>query len=332
MRGPDGDREQIRREGTIRDRNGSVKREPRRPRAADREVSLRDTGNFEEIGRVGRRSRFRPEVLVLVFGAVFLVAALVKPWSTQRGIAPQSSSDLAVAPTATVAPVTTPAVAPVVVSAVPTPSPTVDIWALVPPGDYRPGQWPPSVPHASANPGLQPVVAPSWPSVNWAFLTQPDPHATWGVAALTMPVGGSAAAQPVPSTDWVKETAPWDPSVPAVPAGSSVFAIALTWPSSIKVSNVTFDYSGGFVQTARPTPSAVPPAVGVAPIPAKGKPAASITSGSFWIAPSSDLVSPTPSALQAVWQASPWSWPAGMYRATLQTNAGTMIVVIDLQG
>jgi hypothetical protein len=315
-------------------------REPRPGRTRDREISLRDAVPADEIARIGKRGRLRPELFVVILGAVFVAAALLKPWpNPPRSATPSSpTSALALLPSGaeSTAPLslTTPPESP---ATQPEPSPTVNIWALIPPYNYRPGQWPPPT-TGPATGGTAQSAGGAWQSVDWSFLAQQDTHTSWGVAALSVPTAVQNN-QPVPSLDWVPEVAPWSPSTLYVPGGSSVYGIALTWPDSLRVSSVTFDY----LNLANPRVDVTPvPAAAVAtpgpdstapapsPTPQQKRPAG-LTSGSFWIAPSSDLVSPTPSSLSAAWRASPWSWPTGMYRATLATNAGTMIVVLELR-
>ncbi len=308
-------------------------REPRPVRTRDRVISLRDGLPVDEIARIGRRGRLRPELLVVILGAVFVAAALLKPWpNPPRSSTPSSpTSALALLPSGAEP------TAPVSLATQPGPSPTVNIWALIPPYNYRPGQWPPPT-TGPATGGTAQSAGGAWQSVDWSFLAQQDPHTSWGVAALSL-APAAPSNQPVPLFDWVPEVAPWSPSTLFVPGDSSVYGIALTWPDSLRVSSVTFDY----LNLANPRVDVTPvPAAAVAtpgpdstgptpsPTPQQKKPAG-LTSGSFWIAPSSDLVSPAPSSLSTAWRASPWSWPTGMYRATLATNAGTMVVVLELR-
>jgi hypothetical protein len=305
-----------------------------RARARDPEISLRETASLEETARIGRRGRVRPELFVVALGALFVATALLKPWPNppRSATSPQPTALVAVAPSG--AAESTPRTS---LPAPATAAPTVDIWALIPPYNYRPGQWPPPSAAAQSGGGSQPVSS-AWQSVDWGFLSQSDPHTSWGVAALTMPVQ-PPGGQPVPAISWAKEVAPWSPSAVFVPGGSSVYGIAITWPASLWVSGVTFDYLSLAAPRVGVTP--VPAAAVATPAPAsspsptprvrKTSSSAGLTSGAFWIAPSSDLVSPTPTALSDAWRASPWSWPIGMYRASLATNAGTMIVVLDLQ-
>jgi len=319
------------RPGSIRDRNGSRGKGPNGPFELDREVSLRDSASEDQIGRIGRRGHLRPELLVLVVGGLFVVAALLKPWPNlpKSAASPQPSGAVALAPgDSTATPLLT-------LPSPPEPAPTVNIWALIPPYNYRPGQWPP--PTSQPAPGSEsPPAITAWTPVNWAFLSARDPHTSWGVSALTLPAQGPTNGPLTPATSWAQEVAPWSPSTLSVPRGSSVFGIALTWPAGLEVKSVTFDYlslvSPRVGVTPLPAEAVATPAVTPAPTPrqVKGQ-VTGLSSGSFWIPPSSDLVSPTPSSLQAAWQSSPWSWPIGEYRASLDTNAGKMIVVLDLQ-
>lgn len=296
----------------------------------DRDLSLR-TSSGAEFGRIGRRGPFRPEVLVLLAGAAFLIAALVKPWS---GPPPTTGGSISPALVAAASGSATASGASASAQAGATATPTIDIYQLIPPYDYRPGQWPPPTPAATFG-AISGAVASPWSHVDWSFLANLDTHDRWGVSALTFPAVAPASGQPNPSVSWAAEVAPWSPSNLTVPLGSAVYALALTWPSSLEVTSVSFDYL-----------NLGDPRVGVTPVPAAavatpatdGKPSpapssagggAPLMSGTFWIAPSGDLRTP-PQALEEAWQSSPWAWPQGMYRVTLASNAGTMLVVLKL--
>jgi hypothetical protein len=122
-----------------------------------------------------------------------------------------------------------------------------------------------------------------------------------------------------------------------------VFALALTWPAGLRVDSVSIDYLGTAASGPTVDMPVVAPAARVEPLPgfavatpggsnavASPAPGHDLVSGTFWIAPSGDLAGPAPEHVQAAWQRSPWSWPLGMYRATLSSNAGTMLVVLQL--
>ncbi len=343
-----------RRPGSVAGQDGGTVGRSGLPFESDREVSLRESRRADqadkavqaapaagigggagqvdaagEVAHIGRRRRLRPEVVALVLGGMFVVAALLKPWPNLPKSTASSQPSLLAAAATNPAPL-------ISLPSPPGPAPTVDIYALIPPYNYRPGQWPPPTTGPAAANGTLPGAS-AWGSVDWSFLTTLDPHGTWGVAALTLPAVGPRNGQLEAATTWAKEVAPWSPSTLTVPRGSSVYGIALTWPAGLKVNSVTFDYL-----------SLVSPKVGVTPVPARAVatpvlptpgPArteatgssGTLTSGSFWIPPSGDLLSPVPSSLQSAWQSSPWPWPTGQYRASLDTNAGRMIVVLDLQ-
>jgi hypothetical protein len=299
-----------------------------------------------ELSRLGRRGRLRPEVVALVLGVAFLLAALVKPWpNPARTSASESAVPLAEASGTYSA--ATASAASLVSAASPAATQTVDIYLLIPPYDYRPGQWPPPTPATTA---ATPADTP-WSHVDWSFLTELDGHVRWGVSALSLPSEAPVGRQPVPVVSWAPEVAPWSPSVIAIPQGSSVFALALTWPSGLKIGSVSIDYLGAAdsgptvdMPVAAPIGRLTPlPGLAVATPPrpaaqstdaASGAPVGGdggLISGTFWLPPSSDLASRTPGPVRSAWQSQPWPWPLGMYRATLASNAGTMIVVVELQ-
>ena len=301
--------------------------ETSRPNRLDRTASA-------ELSHIGRRGPFRPEVIALLLGIAFVAAALVKPW-------PGSPRAAAGSPSAAVAVAT--ASDGVGTPAAPTASPTINVYALIPPYNYRLGPYPPPMARMTATPTPLPVTA--WTGVDWTFLASLDTHDRWGVSALTLPNQAPSDGTPNPSVSWTPEIAPWSPSVLAIPGGSSAYALAITWPSGLRVTTVSIDYLGA--ADSRPTVDmpVVSPASHMTPVSAlavatpsdRSGPTATpayvdggLVSGTYWIAPSSDLTSPTPAHVQAAWQSTPWAWPLGMYRATLLSNAGTMLVVLEL--
>jgi hypothetical protein len=332
-------------ERTARRPSWTPRRESDRRGSVRRAEGVARSPGATELSRLGPRGRLRPEVVALVLGAAFLLAALVKPWPHPASTAVSESAivvaeasgtySASAASSASVAPLASPAA-----------TQTVDVYQLIPPYDYRPGQWPPPTPAATA---AVPVDT-RWSHVDWSFLAKLDGHERWGVSALTLPSEAPIGGQPDPVVSWAPEVAPWSPSVIAIPRGSSVFALALTWPSGLKISSVSIDYLGGAgsgptvdMPVAAPIGRLTPlPGLAIATPPgpaaqstdaASGAPVGGdggLISGTFWLPPSSDLASPTPGPIRSAWQSQPWPWPLGTYRATLASNAGTMIVVVQL--
>jgi hypothetical protein len=272
-----------------------------------------------------------------------VVAALVKPWPNAPGSSASGESLVQAAASATVSGVPGPSDSPA-----PQATPTIDVYRLIPPYNYRPGQWPPPTPASSA---ALPAETP-WSHVDWSFLTDLDGHDRWGISALALPSEAPVGGQPSRVVSWAAEIAPWSPSVIAIPRGSSVFALALTWPAGLRVTDISIDYLGAAGSGPTVDMPVVAPAGRLTPLPglavatppgpapqatdpATGAPAGKdggLVSGTFWLPPSSDLAGPTPASVRAAWQSTPWPWPLGMYRATLASNAGTMIVVLQLEG
>ena len=286
------------------------------------------------LARIGRRGWLRPEVLALLAGIVFVVAALVKPWPNPAAT-PSAARGSGIAA----------AESPLASAAGPDASGLdgstgVDNLAQLPAHDFRAGPWPPPLQEPT-----QPAD-PAWAAVDWSFLSRLDSHTHWGVSALAMPGQAAAAGTATPVITWAQEVAPWSPSQITVPPNSATYALAITWPSSIEVESISFDYlsytdprvnvtavPAAVVATPHPgAPSASPaptPVPTASPTPT-ASPASALVSGMFWIPPSSDLTEPSPAAPLAAWRRSPWSWPAGAYRIALATNAGTMIVALQL--
>jgi hypothetical protein len=313
-----------------RTERASIRVPSRRERSGDARPAESDVAIRTEMSRIGRRGPLRPELVALLLGAAFVAAALIKPWPNPPRVAisptPSALADASRQGDSGITPE-------------PSAAPTIDVYALIPPYNYRPGQWPPPTQ------GPTPAADTPWSHVDWSFLSVADAHDRWGVSAVALPGRAPADGRPDPSVSWAAEIAPWSPSIVPVPRDSSVFALALTWPAGLRVSSLSIDYLGAIDTGPTVDMPVVAPAARVEPLsaiavatpPGTSPPAAAslappdgLVSGSYWIPPSSDLSGPSPEHVQAAWQRSPWSWPLGMYRATLASNAGTMIVVLQL--
>lgn len=314
---------------------------PRAAEPADR-LGIPDVDDIQHIG--GRR-RLRPEIAVLVVAALFVVGALAKPWPSQ----PPAASALAAAsrsPSSSAGPSASAGIEPTgEIAAVPPAATYPDI----PPSDYR---WPffGSGPSAavSGSPAAETVAPlPTWSTVDWSILTNADSHSGWGFAAAEMPGTGPNAA--IPRIRWVDAGSP--PVYASVPLvqGLNVYAVAVTWPSSIHVTAVKFVYLGppqsppylppaDFLPNGQVTPM---PALRVASpsvdpeasptIPPWADPAAGgPRSGEFLIPPTDSLHNPISSVLTSVWQDSPWPWPYGTYQITVTSDGGSRNIILDL--
>ena len=328
---------------------------PTPPRPAGRAGFVpRDAGTSNRLGipdaddiqPIGGRRRLRPEIAVLVVAAIFLVGALAKPWPSQ----PPAASALAAAspsPSSSAGPSASAVAGPTGEVAA---APSAGKYPDIPPSDYR---WPffGSAPSAAASgsPAAETVgPLPTWSAVDWSILTNPDTHSGWGFAAAEMPGAGPGGA--IPRISWVDAGSP--PVYASVPLvqGLNVYAVAVTWPSSVHVTSVKFIYLGppqspaylppaGFRSNGQVTPMpalrvaspsmnpsaspTIPPWVD----PAAGRP----RSGEFLIPPSDNLQNPISSVLTSAWQDSPWPWPYGAYLITLTADGGSRNVILDLQ-
>ena len=314
------------------------------PRAADPSDRL-GIPDADDIQHIGGRRRLRPELAVVVVAAIFLVGALAKPWPGQppapsalaaasRSPSPSagSSASLGVQPTGEIA-----AVAPAAT------------YPDIPPSDYR---WPffGSAPSAlaSGSPAAETVAPlPTWSTVDWSILTTADSHSGWGFAAAEMPGAGLNGA--IPRIRWVDAGSP--PVYASVPLvqGLNVYAVAVTWPSSVHVTSMRFVYLGPPQSPPYLPPAGFLPNVQVTPMPALRvasaslDPAASPTippwvdpaaggprSGEFLIPPSDNLHNPISSVLTSAWQESPWPWPYGTYQITVTSDGGSRNIILDL--
>jgi hypothetical protein len=288
---------------------------------------------------VGGRRRFRPERALLLVGAVFVIAVLTKPWPTNpptrlAAPSPSQSQPSLITRAAPSEPTT------------PTSSATGTLRAgfadLCPTfgnvaNDAPSGQPP------------EPGATPVWSNVDWGTLTATDRHSAWGFATTVGADGVPGTVDSTPNTNWVGAgVRPVYASVPLV-CGQNVYAIAVTWPSTVHVSRLSFVYLGepesppylppaGFEPNAPVTPLPVTTVVRTATASNGGSPnptaalstAGPARSGEFYIPPvdgSSGIVS---KSAAAAWQSHPWSWPYGAYQVTVTSDSGTTNIVLDL--
>lgn len=311
-------------------------------------------GDEEKFQRVGGRRRFRPEILLVVAGSLFLAVALLKPWPS--GSASRAAS-------ATPAGLQTQAI-PDTVAEVVTPVPTVLQspigWPDVPPWDYG---WPvagsgqPTPIPANAGPGAAQV----WRSVDWTALRTQDPHDGWGYAVATMPDPSQLPATTRVSSlsaSWVTLGSVRFADV-KVASGSQVYALAVTWPHSLSVTGVTVEFIGGPGHPANLPPAGFPAYAEVSPLPAAqvasgapgDAPASSVpgsqpanpttiqaagagsvlSSGQFWIPPSADGSGPAGGSIAEAWRSQPWPWPEGTYAFTIASTTGPTRYLLTLE-
>jgi hypothetical protein len=316
---------------------------PSAPPAPAGRVAYDDEEQTEHIG--GRRKLLRPEVALLVVGAVFLVGALAKPWSS-----PAPAASPLAASFVSASPAVTPSGAIAAAPSGDVAAPGATVFPDIPPSDYRfPffGSAPSAEsPGGSALPTVGPT--PTWSAVDWSVLTGLDTHAGWGFTAALMPGVGPGGAEP--NMNWVDAGSP--PVYASVPLveGLNVYAVAVTWPSSVRVTAIKFVYLGppqsppylppaGFLPNVEVTPMpalrvASPPAgaADASPtIPAWVDPSSGILkSGEFLIPPSDQWHNAIATVLSNAWQTNPWPWPYGTYEVTVTTDSGSKNIILDL--
>jgi hypothetical protein len=307
------------------------------------EAGAEAEAEIQHIG--GRRKLLRPEVVILVVGAIFVIGALAKPWA---GKLPAAAPPAAGAPSGSLSAEqskSTAAESTAGIAAVPSATAYPDI----PPSDYRfpffGGAPSSESPGSSAAPSAGPT--PTWSAVDWSVLTGLDTHSGWGFTAALMPGTGPNGA--TPTMNWVDAGSP--PVYASVPLvqGLNVYAVAVTWPSSVHVTALKFVYLGppqsppylppaGFLPNVQVTPLpalrvASPPAAASAgpTIPAWVDPASgTLRSGQFLIPPSDQWHNAIATVLTDAWQNSPWPWPYGTYEVTVTSDAGSKNIVLDL--
>jgi len=296
---------------------------------AGEDVSFRDRDEGRtEVQRVGGRRRIRPEVLLVLAGSAFVLAALLKPWPSSppaTGASPASSGVAAFS--------TGPA-------------------ASEQPGDYR---FP--VPSTDQPPedssGITSSLTQRWAAVDWTLLNAVDQHDTWGFGTAILPdltTQPPGATPPSPALSWVAAIARPDPTVLRVASGGGVFALNVTWPSTVKVTGITFRYLGGPDHPPYQPPVGFPSFTEVSPIPATqvATPIASATpsatptatptgggallrSGQFWIPPSEASWNAATTSVPVAWHTLPWPWPDGTFRVTLDTTTGPTAYLLTIQ-
>jgi hypothetical protein len=316
--------------------------EPTIGRADLEPTSARIEGD-EEIQRVGGRHRIRPEVAVIIIGAIFLVGALAKPWATAQ---PSASRIAAASASGSVAPSAAASAGAPSESAVVAVRPSASAYPDIPPSDYR---FPffGSAPSAGPSAGASAIAAtPTWSAVDWSILNSIDSHSGWGFTAAIMP--GTSADSTTPKISWVGAGSP--PVYASVPLvqGINVYAVAVTWPSTVQVRTVKFVYLGPPQSPPYLPPAGFLPNIQVKPLPATSVaspstlPAAGQTippwldpasgalrSGVFWVPPSQSG-NAAPAANPTNWQSNPWPWPYGSYQVTVTSDTGSTNIILDL--
>lgn len=266
-----------------------------------------------------RSHRIRPERLFVAVTLGFLLIAVVKPWDLM------TRSD--------------------------SPQPTS---AEMPASPVVTGRLPQIV-------QIDPSQAPSnrdWALVDWSFLASPDRHASWGFSWVDVPSGGGSQGLPQPRENWAGYGEASGPTE-VVLGQNEVLALALTWPDSVRVLGISFEYLGGSPIPPTLQSSGRPEFVVIEPVPASivvswaspgsargqagpgpnransqvGGSVDSVQphSGDFLIAPYRQPANNYTATIGWAWRNSPWAWPAGRYWITVATATGTTTMRIDLR-
>ena len=284
---------------------------PKRHRQADAPVALgsraaiRDQQD-EPLERVGRRHIIRPELGAMVVGALFIVAALIKPWGAP----------------------------------VPGPSPSAPATAQ----DSFPPLFAVQGPQGPEVPPLPPYLvdlSQGWAGVDWSFLGLTDTHVDWGVATATMPEVTLSVPGPtphLPSVTWIPVPTATPATVLDVGPNQGVFALAITWPLGTRVSDITVEYLGSGYAPPYMTSGGFQPYTQLSPLRADSvltptQPAyqGSPRSGEYWIPPA--ITSPVTADRSAAvaWHQLPWPWPLGGYKITVTTQDRPMTLPLCLR-
>ncbi|HEY5488169.1 MAG TPA: hypothetical protein VIK06_11005 [Candidatus Limnocylindrales bacterium] len=260
---------------------------------------------YGHLERVGRRHLIRPELGALAVGAIFILAALVKPWGTVARVPSPSASASA--------------------SAFTNDAPLVNVQAP---------QEPPLPPYLAD-------LARGWAGVDWSFLSMNDTHVGWGIAAATMPEVKTSTPRStlqVPAVFWVPVPTAAPATVVDVGPNDGVFALAITWPADLRVTDITVEYLGSGYDPPYVTSGGFQPYTQLSPLRADsvvtptGQPSeASPRSGEFWVPPA--IASPVTAdrSAEVAWHELPWPWPLGGYKITVNSQHVPTILALFLR-
>jgi hypothetical protein len=267
--------------------------------------------------KVGGRRRIRGEVIFAILGALFIVGAVAKPWS---------NGDVA--------------------STVGRPSGGASAGPAAGPPGADPVASPAVAGSADASGSQEPFalfgqISARWSGVDWSLLATADRHVGWGVGTASLPnltfgpLGGQA---PKPTAGWVAATPGSIVTVP-VPSGQRVFALAITWPSRVRVSRIVYEYDGDQNEPPYVSSGGFPPYTQLSPLAAINvlDPANRLAggdllrSGQYWVPPAEASTNAYSRSAAWVWRRMPWSWPAGQYKITATTDGGQVLLVVRIQ-
>ena len=272
---------------------------PKPGRQLDRAGPLDESADLTEqasepLERVGKRHFIRPELGALAVGAVFILAALVKPWG-------------AVAPA-------------------PSPSGSASVAVSISNAPLLDGQ-------SSQEPPLPPYLVElsrGWAGVDWSFLGMTDGHVGWGISTATMAEVTLSTPRPtvqVPSVVWTPVPTATPATVLDVSPDAGVFALAVTWPEDVRVTDIAVEYLGSGYEPPYLTSGGFQPYTELSPLRAdsvltsagqstQGSP----RSGEFWVPPA--ITSPVTADRSAAvaWRQLPWPWPLGSYKITITSQ------------
>jgi hypothetical protein len=288
--------------GTTRLAEGTLKRRRdfESPVPRDASAAIKEQED-EPLERVGRRHLIRPELGALVVGAVFVLAALVKPWGT---VAPAPS---------------------------PSASPLINDLSII---DLQGSQEPPLPPYLTD-------LSRGWAGVDWSFLSMTDTHGDWGISTATMAEVLTSKPQPtphVPSVVWMPVPSATPATVLDVGPDIGVFALAVTWPADVRVTDISVEYLGSGYEPPYLTSGGFQPYTQLSPLPAdtllvpeeqptQGAP----RSGEFWVPPA--IASPVTADRSAAvaWHQLPWPWPLGGYKITITSQHLPTVLALFLR-
>jgi hypothetical protein len=259
--------------------------------------------------RVGGKRIVRREIVAAGLGAIFIAAALLKPWGGVPSPPTQPSPA-----TATPRP-----------AATPIPAQTAG--------------------NETAPPAYDPIDARG---VDWSALAMPDGHDRWGIATATLappgpgPTALSGLYRARIAVTWASIT--WTPGATSatvtlpVSAGRRIYGLAVTWPRETRPKDLGFIYESPESGTSNQGGLDGFPAGSELAVVAGGRvvsPRSAVTgtpvvSGQFWVAPVDAISVPFINPPADSWRFGPWWWPDGKYQVRIGSGATARTVVVHV--
>jgi hypothetical protein len=187
---------------------------------------------------------------------------------------------------------------------------------------------------------------PGWTVVDWALLSRPDAHTSWGIAWAIVPDQVVASASLAPRISWVATYASQAPVDVAVGSDQRIFGLAVTWPATFRATSLRFEYLGSDRALPSPASSGYAARESITPLRAElvttpmpltagrnKRPVAvpqPLRSGDFLVAPYQQPQGAYTVSLSTSWYGEPWAWPVGEYWVEVDSAVGQKVLRLNL--